>query len=304
MKYAFGIDIGGTNTRVGLVDETGNIITLERFPTEIENPSETFLRLSNWINNIRVNYKEIEGIGVGCAGVVRVSDGVLLFSPNLPLWRNIQIKLSLESLTGIPVVVDNDANLFALGESIYGAGKGKSVVIGITIGTGIGGGIIHNGRVFHGTFGGAGELGHVTIVPYGPRCNCGNFGCVEAFAGSYGIERRANEIFLRYGRKFNDRLTPELIGKLAKENDELATMVINETAYYLGIFLVSIVHIFNPDVIVIGGGISNWDDYLFVPLRKFVFDKAMKHLTQSLSIEKGALGDYATLIGASSIFFQ
>ncbi len=304
MKYAFGIDIGGTNTRVGLVDETGNIITLERFPTEIENPSETFLRLSNWINNIRVNYKEIEGIGVGCAGVVRVSDGVLLFSPNLPLWRNIQIKLSLESLTGIPVVVDNDANLFALGESIYGAGKGKSVVIGITIGTGIGGGIIHNGRVFHGTFGGAGELGHVTIVPYGPRCNCGNFGCAEAFAGSYGIERRANEIFLRYGRKFNDRLTPELIGKLAKENDELATMVINETAYYLGIFLVSIVHIFNPDVIVIGGGISNWDDYLFVPLRKFVFDKAMKHLTQSLSIEKGALGDYATLIGASSIFFQ
>lgn len=302
MRYAFGVDIGGTNTRLGLVDQNGNVVDSFCFETDPNRPRATFERISNWIGNVRLRYDCILGVGVGCAGVVRFKDGVLHFSPNLPKWKDVPIKSELESLVEMNVNVDNDANLFTLGEAKFGAGRGRSVVVGITLGTGIGGGLVVDGQIFHGSFGGACELGHLIIDPKGPPCNCGNFGCIEAFAGSYGIERRAEQAFLRNEKTIQERLTPDRLEKLASDGDELAAMVIAETAYYLGVFLVSVVHIFNPDVIVVGGGISNFGEPLFNPLRRIVFERAMNHLTKNLSIESSSLKTYAGVIGAASLF--
>jgi len=304
MRLAFGVDIGGTNTRLALVDESGNILELKSFRTDPESHEAVLERLAREILELKGSVcGSIVGVGVGCAGVIRFESGTLLFSPNLPGWKNVAISERLRDLVGFCVFVDNDANMFTLAEAKLGAGRGKKHIIGLTLGTGVGGGIFVDGKLIRGSWGGGAELGHIIIDPEGPGCNCGARGCIEAYVGAYAIERRARELFLSNARAVPKNLTPEYIGKLANEADRVACEIIASTAYYLAIGVASIINIFNPEMVVIGGGISNLGPLLFDPLRRLALKKALPHLAESVTIEKSVLGPTAGVLGAAFTCF-
>jgi len=254
---------------------------------------------------------QVIGLGVGAPGPLDTARGVVLLTPNLG-WVDMPLRDRLAEATGLATVLDNDANCAILGETWIGAAKGARYAIGMTIGTGIGGGIVLDGRLHHGAADCAGEIGHMTIEMNGRRCGCGNYGCLEAYASGPAIAVRAVEQ-LQLGAESGisamvagklGLVTAQVVFGAAQDGDEVALEVVRDTARYLGTGVANLLNIFNPDMFVIMGGVTQAGESLFEPLRREVARRAFRPAVESCQIVPGALGGLAGVYGAARVFLN
>ena len=259
-----------------------------------------------------VTTEHIAAIGIGAPGPLNPYTGVVYSPPNLPGWNNVPLKAMMEArLNQVPVFLGNDANLAGLGEYRFGAAKGRHNVIYMTVSTGIGGGIIVDGKMLEGTDGAAGEIGHVTMEINGPRCGCGNYGCLEVLAAGPALRRialeriRAGETSvlqeMAEARGGLDQLQPEMIEKAARSKDPLALDIMQTAGRYLGVGIANLLHIFNPEIVVIGGGVSRAGELIFNPIHQEVEKRAMPAFRARVSIVPSPLGDDVGLYGAVAL---
>lgn len=316
MKYAaIGVDIGGGSVKCGLIDERGRI--LKRLVFATQPGSGRAKMLANLIAHIELLRaqasrlgRRVRGVGIGAPGPIDVEKGFVYLFPNIPGWKNTPLKKILEKKTGLKVYVDNDANAMALGEAFFGAGKGCRNGIFLTLGTGVGGGILLQGKLFHGATFSAAEIGHLVINEDGPICGCGNRGCIETYVGTEYFIRETRRMMartrgglLRGWLRAGEKLTPQLVARAAQAGDTLAKEVWNLTAQRLATALAGLINILNPEVIVIGGGIAQSGSVLFVPLRKSLKKKAFRIASDSVRVIPAALGVEAGLVGSAALVF-
>jgi glucokinase len=254
---------------------------------------------------------EILGVGVGAPGPLDTRSGVVLLTPNLG-WVNLPLRQIIHDRLGLPAELDNDANCAVLGEWWVGAARGTRNAIGLTIGTGIGGGIILDGKLYHGASDVAGEIGHTTIDTEGRRCKCGNYGCLEAYASGPNIAMRAIEA-IEAGAETRlpgyvggdiARITAQTVYDAAHDGDELALEVVNDTAKFLGVGVANLLNVFNPEVVVICGGVTLAGDHLFIPLRRETARRAFKPAVAACRIVPGELVGTAGVYGAAKTFLD
>jgi glucokinase len=308
MKLFAGIDLGGTNIKSGLLSRDGKILIEKSVPSEVNAGVDHVLdRMADCVKDSLREAGEgamIEGVGVGVAGLVEFERGILLEAPNLPGWQRIEVKAELQKRLGMNVVVENDANAAALGEYAYGAGQGATEMLMITLGTGVGGGLILNGKVYHGSIGAAGEFGHMTIQYDGPICCCGRRGCVEAFVGKMGILRNVQEK-LKSGRPSLLRIidvskrTPKDVSAAAERNDQVALEVLAETGTYLGIGIGNVANLLNIQRVVVGGGVAGAHDFFLESTRESLQKAALRTAADEVEVVKALLGENAGMIGAA-----
>ncbi len=303
------IDIGGTKLAAGVVDGDGRILARGEVPTlATEGPARVLERIvglgQDLVGTSGVPGGMIHRIGVGCAGPVDRLAGLVLNPPNLPGWTRVALVSHLQQAFGLPVTLENDANAAALGEFRYGAGKGARSLVYLTVSTGIGGGIILDGKIWHGRNDAAGEIGHMTLIPDGPLCGCGNRGCLEAIASGPSIARRAREA-LTDGRPTLLRGVPNLtaadVVRLAQDGDKVAGEVWEETVRYLGLGVSAAITILAPERVVIGGGVTEAGDFLFEPLRREVASRVKLVPMESIPILPAALGRDVGILGATAV---
>jgi glucokinase len=308
MKSVLGVDVGGTKVAVGPVDRTGRQLARPLFDSSQAVGTASFIGgLETTLRKAMADFSkfEPEAIGLACAGTVDSAEGVVFSSPNLPL-KDVPLAGILQRSLGIPVVLENDANAAVLGEAVAGAAAGLRHVVMLTLGTGVGGGLFLDGRVYRGASGGAAELGHVIVQADGLPCRCGNNGCLEMYASGSALERfaavRAGEEkadptgALRRLRK-QGRLTGREVSRLAREGDPGALGAVHELAGWLGIGLVNMTHIFDPDMIVVGGGVGELGELLIGPARAFVKENAMPPARDRVLVAPAKLGNKAGLVG-------
>jgi glucokinase len=319
VRFVLGIDIGGTNLVVGSVAEDGSVMHgLASEPTQAEagerDVVERLIALAK--RTIAQTAREhpsaeIIGVGVGAPGPLDTKRGIVLLTPNLG-WVNMPLRQIIHDRLNLPASLDNDANCATLGEWWRGAARGTRHAIGITIGTGIGGGIIVDGKLFHGASDCAGEIGHTTIDTEGRRCKCGNYGCLEAYASGPNIALRACEE-IKAGAESRlaeyvggdlKRITAQTVYQAAHDGDDLATEVVNETAKFLGAGIANLVNIFNPEVVVVCGGVTLAGDHLFTPLRREVARRAFKPAVSVCRIVPCELVGTAGVYGAAKVFLD
>ncbi len=317
-KPIIAVDIGGTKMLVALFGADGKIKAKITRPTLASEGADSVieqlcLAIKEILKKNEISFSQLDAISIACAGGIDTSKGVVVTpSPHLPGWANLPLAEIIKKKTGVVTYVVNDASAAALSEQCYGAGKGTKNLVLLTLGTGIGGGIIINGKLYLGARGGAGELGHMTVEANGPKCGCGNIGCLEMFASGTAIARDAVER-LRSGDKSSlidmaagkvDKINSEMVGAAARSSDKLAQEVIEKAAYYLGVGLVNIVNIFNPEMVVIGGGMAALGEMIIAPGRKIVAERAFSINAQSVRIVAGKLGNEAGVYGAAVFAFD
>ncbi|MCM8804131.1 MAG: ROK family protein [Candidatus Omnitrophica bacterium] len=311
MKRAIGIDLGGTYIKAGLVNENGEILKKEQFPTLAEKNDRDIV-LSQIEKSIIFAYEpDIEGIGIGTPGVVD-DQGIVYEAPNLPDWDNLNLKKIFEEKFKKKVVVENDVNTIAWGEYLFGAGKGSKTMICITLGTGLGGGIVKDGKLLRGGKYSAVEIGHIPIDYKGPKCKCGNIGCIERFVGrDYIVERAIKGI--KKGEKTKiyelvngdlNKITPKIISDAYKLGDKFAESIWIDVGICLGAMFSGLVNLLNPDIIVIGGGIAQAGKILFDTIEKTIKERAMKILTKNLKVVPSGLGVDSGIVSSASLIFQ
>ena len=309
-KYRIGVDVGGTNVKIALVDKEGSIVYSNTTPTRAEMGYEyTISNIKQAINDLmketKTDKNSIEGIGFGFPGQIDCDAGVVRVLPNIPGWINVPVSKIMEKEFGIPTKVDNDVRCAALGELAFGAGKGCQNLICITVGTGIGSGLIVNGKLVRGADNAAGEIGHIKLQMHdGPICGCGDSGCLEAFASGPGIVAMAQEYILggkstKYRELANPEITPYIVAEAAKQGDKVALKIFERIGEYIGIGLSSVVNLLNPEKIVIGGGVADAGEILFTPLINTLKKRAMPIQAKSVSVVPAQLGNAAGVIGAS-----
>ena len=314
MADAFiGIDLGGTNLRFGLVDENARIIARRRYGTGaqdgvqavVERLMEGILALSEKASGLGM---KVKGAGVGLPGIID-GQGVVRVSPNLSGWQDIPLRQMLSSALPFPVFVENDANAHALGEAWFGAGKDIKSAVCLTLGTGVGGGIILNGKIWAGADGMAGEVGHVTVEPDGRPCPCGNRGCLERYASATAVVEITAEA-LRAGARSslgklyrNDpaALTPEAIADAAEAGDALASRVYAQAGRYLGIASAGLINLLNVERLIIGGGLANAWRLFIGPLREEAAARAFAIPFKRCRIVRAKLKDDAGILGAAGL---
>lgn len=279
-KWLVGADIGGTTIKMAFINQNGEIIYKWEIPTNINEkgkniPKEMAKSIDQTLSELGQEKQKLIGIGAGAPGPVNLGNGSIDVAVNLG-WNNFPLKDLLEMGTSLQVIVENDANAAAIGEMWKGAGQGSKDLLCITLGTGVGGGIISNGQIVHGINGAGGEIGHITsLVEDGAPCNCGKTGCIETIASATGIVRLAieelsfTETPSRLRDFYNEHqiLSSELVFEVANEGDELANRVIGKVTLYLGLALAHLANGLNPEKIIIGGGVSKAGDALLVPLK-------------------------------------
>lgn len=317
MRYIVGIDIGGTNVVVGTVAEDGSeLVGLVSEPTFSEQGPDAvvarIVRLARAsITAAKEQGKQVVGVGIGSPGPLDTERGVVLLTPNLG-WTNMPLRDRVAGGLGLPATLDNDANCAVFGEWWQGAARGVRHVVGLTIGTGIGGGIVLDGKIYHGASDIAGEIGHMTIDSNGRHCKCGNYGCLEAYASGPAIAARAVE-GIQAGVETGlpayvggdlAKLTAQLIYEAAHDGDAYALEIVHETAKYLGAGVASIINIFNPEVVVICGGVTLAGDTLFTPLDHEVRRRAFKPAVEACRILPGELTGTAGVYGAAAVLAQ
>ena len=309
-KFRIGVDVGGTNVKVALVDDSGSIVFTDTVPTRAEMGYE--YTISNMIKAIqdviresKTDMKDIKGIGFGFPGQIDCDNGVVRLAPNIPGWVNIPIADIVSKEFGVPVKVDNDVRCAALAELNYGAGKGATNMICITVGTGIGSGLIVNGKLVRGASNAAGELGHIKLqMEGGPLCGCGDHGCLEAFASGPSIVAMAEE-YVRGGKSTKYRelakneITPYYVCEAAKQGDVVAKKIFEIIGNYIGIGLASVVNLLNPEKIVIGGGVADAGEFLFGPIKETLKKRSMPIQGAAVQVVHAELGNTAGVIGAS-----
>lgn len=306
-----GIDVGGTNVKIALIDGNGNVVYSNTVPTRAEMGYEyTVSNIKQAIYDLmketNLAAKDIEGIGFGFPGQVDYKSGVVRLAPNIPGWVEVPIAKLIEAEFKIPTRVDNDVRCAALGELNYGAGKGCENLICITVGTGIGSGLIVNGKLVRGASNAAGEIGHVKLqMHHGPLCGCGDVGCMEAFASGPAIVAMAEQ-YIRGGKstKFREmanggEITPYLVSEAAKAGDPVSKQIFRTMGEYIGIGLSSVVNLLNPEKIIVGGGVADAGDLLLQPLTDTLKKRAMSIAGGAVQIVPAQLGNSAGVIGAS-----
>ena len=269
-QYFVGVDVGGTKVAAGLVSSAGEIAHRIRVPMAAADAAAGLAAVTSAIDSVRTAAKPesgalICGIGICAPGPLDPRTGIVINPPNLPGWRNFPLADLVSKAYRVPVRVDNDGNAAALAEALWGAGRGYRNVFCATIGTGIGTGIVFDGRIYHGRTGAAAEGGHVTIDYRGPRCGCGKLGCIEALASGPAIARRASEkiaagnssAILKDAGGHLDRITSEMVGRAYVSGDLLAKEILTETAMFLTVWLGNIVDLLEPDVMIVGGGAAS-----------------------------------------------
>jgi len=315
VRYVVGIDLGGTNIVVGTVAEDGSeLIGLVSEPTLPEQGSDAvvarIVKLAR-ASLAEARGKTVAGVGIGSPGPLDTARGLVLLTPNLG-WTNFPLRDRITEALGLPATLDNDANCAIFGEWWRGAARGAEHVVGLTIGTGIGGGIVLHGEIYHGASDIAGEIGHMTIDSTGRRCKCGNYGCLEAYASGpaiaaravEGIEAGADTTLPEYVRGDLSQITAQVVYEAAHDGDEYAREVVHDTAKVLGAGVANIINIFNPQVVVICGGVTLAGDQLFVPLRSEVKRRAFKPAANACRIVPGELTGTAGVYGAAAVFMR
>ena len=311
-NYAIGIDLGGTNLKAGLVDKGGKILHRFSIKTKSNADSQTisyqiFELIDEIIRSAHLEKSDILGIGLGSPGLVDKKGETILFSPNLPRWRNIPIKLLVAERFSKPCVLENDANAATWGEKWVGAGKEVSSLVMLTLGTGIGGGIVIDNKLWRGTNNVAAEIGHMVIQMDGPQCSCGNYGCIEAFASATAMVRRFKEL-LKSGASSSlkncGEITAKMINDAALQGDKASLDIIEETGRYLGIALVNIMHILNPEMIVLTGGMIGSGELLMNPIRQVTSQRAFEVSYRDTKIVFSQLGNDAGIIGAAGCLLK
>jgi glucokinase len=312
-KVRIGFDLGGTNMGAALVSPTGEILYESDGPTHShESPENIIGRMKGLIRNCLNEAKnlnlEVASIGIGCPGILDSNTGIIKFSPNLSHWNNVEIGRIMTEEFAVPVKIDNDVRVATLGEFNFGAGKGYQNIICITVGTGIGGGIILNGQLMRGPSQSMGEIGHMTLKKDGPLCGCGNHGCFESVASATAIIRKARNS-IEDGksplmRKFTDEgehISAYLVTKAAQQGDAEAVRIIRETAQWIGLGLANVINLLNPELVIIGGGVSLAGDILFKTIREEIAKRALKIPGSFVKVVPAMLGDSAGMIGASTL---
>jgi glucokinase len=305
-----GIDLGGTTLKAALVSPTGEIIHETRIETELRNPEALFKQVIETALSLRDDKRaggQVAGIGIGIPGLVNRKTNRIEIMPNLPALSEIDITSELSSKTGLPVILDNDANAAAYGELQVGASRGRREVFFITLGTGIGAGLIINGQIYRGAAGFAGEFGHMTIDPEGIECACGNIGCLETIASGPNIVRRTRERLYRDRTSSLSRLaiprdrefTAEDIAHAAREGDEMAQVMMERTGMFLGIALAAVINLLNVEMVVMGGGVMDAGDLILKPTIKETRRRAFPPSFNSCEIVIAKLGATAGMIGAA-----
>lgn len=303
---AVGVDVGGTKIAAAVVSPEGKILNEVRYPTQAVPPNRLTGTIAGAINEVRDGY-EVGGVCLAVPGLIMASVNTVIFSPNLHEIENIRLDEEIGGAVGLGVTVENDANAAAWGEFRFGAGKDVDHQIFITLGTGVGGGVITHGVLLRGAQGAGGELGHVTLDPEGPVCGCGNHGCLEALASGSAIGRRAREAANErpnsaLGRlAIERRVLGEDVTRLAGEGDEAARYVLEETGRWLGIGLAGFVNMFNPEVIAVGGGASRAGDLILAPTRKEVHLRARSPSRDLVEIKEATLGPASGVLGAAAL---
>jgi len=292
-----GIDLGATRVKIGLVDQKGRVLARREVGTPF-NAKRTEL-ISILVGNIdyiikesRFNRRDIAGIGIGVPGPVDSKRGIVRYFPNIKGWENVALKSILQRRLGLKVNLDNDVNAMTLAEHKFGAGKGAANLVCLTLGTGVGGGIILNGELYRGSTMVAGEIGHIPINEKGPRCNCRGYACIERYVGNRYILSRARKIL-------GKGITLRRIDKLAKKGNRKAIGIWADVGRKLGVMLTGVVNLLNPDKIIIGGGVSKAGELILKPLRQELKARAMKDPAAHVKIVRAKLGTDAGIIGAS-----
>lgn len=305
-----GVDLGGTNIKVGICDEQGNLLRTYEGPTGTEHgPDYVLDRIAEYVHAIvresPYAWDQVAGIGAGIAGFMDIPEGFVKLSPNLG-WRNVAVKKVLEEKLGKPVKIDNDANVAALGEAWSGAGAGIPHVVCYTLGTGVGGGIIINGRIYQGYNGMAGELGHMAVVPdlEAINCGCGKIGCLETVSSATGIIRMAKDAVERGDNTSLaqiEQISAKDVFDAAKAGDEVALRIVNRAAYYLGKSMALVAVVINPQRFIVGGGVSRAGDILFNPIRENFRKFVQETAREGVDIVPALLGNDAGVVGAAGL---
>lgn len=317
LRPVLAVDVGGTKIIAALISPRGEILVREYILTQaVDGPESVIKRIDAAIDRVlnlrRIKGVEIHGISLAIAGAIDTANGVVTLSPHLPGWHDLPLRKIIEERRKVRTFLINDASAAALGEHYFGAGKGVKNLIYITVSTGIGGGIIIDGQLYSGASGGAGEVGHMTIDVDGPKCACGNTGCLEAFASGTAVARDAIRR-LRAGEKSAlsgmvsgrlEEITAEKVGTAAQNGDALAMDVVLQAATYLGIGLTNLVNLLNPEMIVVGGGLSKMGELLLGPARRVMQERAFPLLSQAVRIVPAQLGDDAGVFGAAVFAWQ
>lgn len=313
--YYIGIDLGGTNIAAGVVDESGKVIHKDSVPTLRERNYEEILKDMAMLS-IKVAKdagldieKDIKSIGVGSPGTPNSKDGILIYANNLK-FRNVPIRGEIQKYINLPVYLENDANCAALAESVAGAAKGVEHSVTVTLGTGVGGGVVINEKVYSGFNYAAAELGHMVIVSQGEQCTCGRKGCWEAYASATALIEQTKKAAVEHPESIINQLVN---GDLSKVNaktafdakragDETGTKVVEQYIRYLGEGILNIINIFQPEIIVIGGGVSKEGEYLLQPLREFVATGSYsKEEVPQTQIKVAVMGNDAGIVGAAML---
>ena len=316
-EYVVGVDLGGTNVRAAVVNKDGKMVGEGRTDSKaMECLSVTIgqivyaIRIA--ISNSGIDMKNIAGIGMGVPGTHKSEEGIVLWSPNFKDWNGIQLLKPIATELGIPAYMGNDANIAALGEYAFGAGQGAKCMVMFTLGTGIGSGLVINGKNWIGVSETAPEMGHTIIVPDGPRCGCGRSGCLEALANINAIVSRAarkahmgryTSLIEKSGHDLR-YITPAMISEAALEGDPISIETMRETGYYIGLGVSNAINILNPDKVVIGGGVAQAGELLFDPIRRTVEVNALYTALKVCEILPAQLGDDAGVLGGAALVMQ
>ena len=305
-KYVVGVDLGGTKIYTALVDLEGNIIKEKAVETlAFEGENAVMGRIIDTINYVIDGSEKnlIKSIGIGSPGPLDVKNGVIIENSNLP-FKNFEIVKTIRETYDLPTYLDNDANVATLGEFMFGAGKGTENMVFITASTGIGGGAVINGKLFRGTTGNALEIGHTIVANEGPRCGCGNIGCAEALGSGTAIGKRAKEAVLSNvvtSLKNYENVTAKEVFKEAANGDRVAKNILETSLNYLGIAVANTITNFDPEKVVIGGGVINGGSIVLDTIRRVVGERALKTFVDSCTVEKAVLGGKAGVLGAAAL---
>ena len=312
-----GIDLGGTTIKFAIMTATGDIQQKWSIQTNILDEGSHIVpdiidSINYHLDLYQLDKERIIGVGMGTPGTVNEKDGTVQGAFNLNWKESQNVKADLEAGLGFPVAVDNDANAAALGEQWRGAGNNQPEVVFVTLGTGVGGGLVNEGKMIHGAKGAAGEVGHMIVEPGGYQCTCGNYGCLEQYASATGVVHLAHDYADVYAGDSKlkamvsngEEITSKIVFDLAKEGDYLANEVVDKVAFYLGLATANIANLLNPSAIVIGGGVSAAGDFLLTRVQKNFNDFAFKMTRHVTELKLAELGNDAGAYGAASLALQ
>ncbi|MCQ6562229.1 ROK family glucokinase [Paenibacillus mendelii] len=312
-KIVVGVDIGGTTIKVGICDTNGELLHTYEGPTGTEKGPDSiceniaaYARLI--VEQSSYSWDQVEGVGIGVAGFIDIPNGIIKFSPNLH-FRDVHLKEFLEDKLQKKVLINNDANVAALGEAWAGAGRDIMHCVCYTLGTGVGGGIIINGRVIEGYAGVAGELGHMSIVPdlEAIQCGCGKMGCLETVSSATGIIRMAKDAVERGDRtslSFVENITAKDVIDAARTGDEVASRIVSRAAYYLGKSMSAVAIVLNPQRFIVGGGVSYAGEFLFEQIREVFIKATPEIIAEGVEIVPAILGNNAGVVGAAGLIIR